>query len=56
MLNIIVEDNGIGFNTSKTASGIGLSNIEKRMEKLQGELVIDSDKNNGTTVILNIPI
>jgi signal transduction histidine kinase/Flp pilus assembly protein TadD len=55
-LNIIVEDNGIGFNTNDSFSGIGLHNIEKRMEKIDGELVIDSSKGNGTTVILNIPL
>jgi hypothetical protein len=55
-LNIIVEDNGIGFDINKSKSGIGLINIEKRIEKIHGELVIDSSKGNGTTVILNIPL
>ena len=56
ILNIIVEDNGIGFNTSKYNSGIGLTNIEKRMQKINGELIIDSSIDNGATIILNIPI
>ncbi len=55
-LNIIVEDNGKGFNVTKKASGIGLINIEKRIEKLHGELFIDASEGNGTTVILNIPL
>ena len=56
ILNIIVEDNGKGFDLNTYKSGIGLTNIEKRIEKIGGELVIDSLKKNGTTVILNIPL
>ena len=55
-LNIIVEDNGIGFDISTSKSGIGLVNIEKRIEKIEGNLVIDTLKGNGTTIILNIPL
>ena len=54
-LNIIVEDNGKGFDIKKQRSGMGLINIEKRAEKINAELVIDSSEGNGTTVILNIP-
>ncbi|MBC3756844.1 sensor histidine kinase [Hyunsoonleella sp. SJ7] len=56
MLNIIVEDNGKGFDLNRQKSGIGLINIEKRVEKMQGDVVIDTAKGNGTTVILNIPL
>lgn len=56
ILNIIVEDNGKGFDTKAKKPGIGLINIEKRIEKIEGELVIDSSIGNGTTVILNIPL
>ncbi|MFD2726557.1 tetratricopeptide repeat-containing sensor histidine kinase [Hyunsoonleella rubra] len=55
MLNIIVEDNGKGFNLNTQKSGIGLVNIEKRVEKMQGDVVIDTSIGNGTTIILNIP-
>lgn len=55
-LNIIVEDNGIGFNSNKYISGQGLINIEKRIEKINAEFVIDSTEGSGTTVILNIPL
>jgi len=56
MLNIIVEDNGIGFEKNASREGVGLSNIEKRIEKINGEMVIDSTLDHGTTVILNIPL
>ncbi len=56
ILNIIVEDNGKGFNINKTGSGIGLINIEKRIDRINGEFVIDTSEGNGTTIILNIPL
>jgi len=56
ILNIIVEDNGKGFKPNKSKSGQGLINIEKRAEKINAEFVIDSTKENGTTIILNIPL
>ncbi|MDR6300580.1 tetratricopeptide repeat-containing sensor histidine kinase [Mesonia maritima] len=58
-LNIIVEDNGKGFNKSKLhgkKDGIGLSTIEKRIEHLGGTLEIDSHQNRGTSIIINLPI
>ncbi|MDO5979387.1 sensor histidine kinase [Flavivirga spongiicola] len=55
-LNIIVEDNGTGFDINTPKSGIGLINIEKRIENIEGDLVIDTLKGNGTTIILNIPL
>ena len=56
-LNIIVEDNGKGFDTAAISKqkGIGIANIEKRIEHLSGTVEIDSSK-KGTSVIINIPL
>ncbi len=54
-LNIMVEDNGKGFNIKDIKLGLGLTNIEKRIENIDGNIIIDSTPGNGTTVILNIP-
>ncbi|PIF05137.1 MAG: hypothetical protein CSA36_08305 [Draconibacterium sp.] len=56
MLNIMIEDNGKGFNLKETSLGFGLTNIEKRLENLNGNITIDTDIGNGTTVILTIPL
>lgn len=56
VLNVMLEDNGKGFDINETKFGFGLSNIEKRMESIKGNFTIDSSFNNGTTVILNIPL
>ena len=55
-LNVLVEDNGIGFNASEEFNGMGLKNIKERMENINGEIMIDSTKGNGTTIILKIPL
>ena len=54
-LNIIIEDNGIGFDKEKKISGIGLHQIKQRLLLFNGKMEIDSQKGNGTTIIINIP-
>ncbi|MEP0676100.1 MAG: ATP-binding protein, partial [Nonlabens ulvanivorans] len=57
-INIMVEDDGIGFKkeSNQENAGIGLHNIEKRIEDLDGTIEIDSQLNHGTTVNLDIPL
>ena len=52
-LNLIVEDNGTGFN-ARQGEGVGLRNIRTKAEYLNAELAIDTSK-HGTSVILTIP-
>jgi len=54
-LNIIVEDNGIGFDEEKKLNGIGLHQINQRLLLFNGKIEIDSKKGNGTTIIIDIP-
>jgi signal transduction histidine kinase len=56
ILNVMVEDNGRGFNLNETKFGFGLTNIEKRVENINANFIIDSAQENGTTIILNIPL
>ncbi len=58
VLNIMVEDNGIGFDqkTALQRSGAGLSNIEARLRSLNGTIQFENRPVGGTTVIINIPI
>ncbi|MEP0262537.1 tetratricopeptide repeat protein [Dokdonia sp.] len=55
-LNFVYEDDGLGFDKNSKKEGIGLSNIERRIRKINGSLSIDSIPGNGTTVIVNVPI
>ncbi len=56
-INIIIEDNGKGFDLkqAKNKDGIGLKNIESRVNFLKGTIEWDSKIGKGTVVVINIP-
>lgn len=58
LLNIMVEDNGKGFDTKSISKskGMGIHSIEKRIESFEGTMTIESIIGKGTTIILDIPI
>lgn len=57
-INLIIEDNGIGFDlkTVKSSNGMGLKNIEKKVEQMGGTFSIDTIRDKGTTIIIDIPL
>ncbi|QNM86293.1 sensor histidine kinase [Polaribacter pectinis] len=57
-LNIIIEDNGKGFNINKVnlKKGMGINSIKTRVEHLKGTFEIDSTIGKGSSVIINIPV
>lgn len=57
-INIILEDNGRGFDVKKVdkKEGMGLANIEKKIEHMGGVFTIDSFEKRGTSIIIDIPI
>lgn len=54
-LQLVIEDEGKGFDHSKTRRGNGLENMNNRAAELGGRLEIGSVANEGTTVKLVIP-
>lgn len=55
-LMIQCQDNGIGFNTEETTPGYGLIGIRERADALHGQLTITSATNEGTTILVSIPV
>ncbi|WP_426483445.1 sensor histidine kinase [Flavobacterium sp. 2] len=57
-INVIIEDNGKGFNpkTIVGKSGIGLKNMEKKVEQMGGTFTIDSILTKGTSIIIDLPL
>ncbi len=55
-LAITVEDDGTGFDTAllKSSRGIGWSNIQNRVEFLKGTLDVQSEKEKGTSVHIEL--
>jgi signal transduction histidine kinase len=57
-LNIMIEDNGKGFDVSRIDDfeGIGLKNIMSRVEFINGLVHFDSAPGKGTRVIIDVPV
>ncbi len=55
LLHLTVEDDGIGYDTSLVTHGLGLNNIQSRVEFLKADMDVQSDK-EGTSVVINIDL
>ncbi|MBO9571050.1 MAG: PAS domain S-box protein [Chitinophagaceae bacterium] len=55
-LEVIIADNGVGFEPKKRMKGIGLMNITSRAEVHNGDVDILSSPGNGCTLKISIPI
>jgi len=53
-----ITDKGIGFDTSQinSNSGIGLSQVISRIEIMNGIIGIDSQKQKGTKITIQVPV
>ena len=49
-----IVDNGGGFDKTKVVLGNGLNNMKKRTQDIGAELIIDSEVNKGTSVLLKV--
>ncbi len=50
-----IVDDGDGFNISKSKKGIGIKNINSRVEEVEGKAQFHSEANKGTEVIITMP-
>lgn len=56
-LSLFMKDDGIGFSSDvQNRKGNGLDNINLRVKYLQGEIDFTSEKNNGVTLNIMIPL
>ena len=52
LLTITVEDNGAGFNTGDIKKGIGLHNLQTRVDSVSGHFTIESAADKGTSIYI----
>lgn len=52
-VHISIEDNGVGIDKHKQSTGIGLMNIQSRIEYLKSKLIIDTNE-NGTLITFDV--
>ncbi len=57
-ISILISDNGKGFDITNNVNknSLGLSGISERVKMLEGTLIIDSGKTEGTLLKILIPI
>lgn len=53
-VKLIVEDNGIGYDTERITRGIGLDSMKERLAAVNGDLEITSQPSRGTCVIATV--
>jgi two-component system sensor histidine kinase DevS len=51
-----IDDDGIGFDTARPSTGMGLENLKGRVTSMGGELTIVSVDGEGTTVTARLPL
>lgn len=55
IINLSIEDNGIGYNNEKIKKGNGLNTMQSRVDMLAGKLSIITSENNGVKIHLRFP-
>ena len=55
-INLIIEDNGVGFVQYQNSGGIGINNVKSRINDLGGDFHIESILSKGTSININIPL
>lgn len=56
-INVVVKDNGVGFDTESVREGsFGIIGMKERIELLKGSLKISSSIGKGTTILMKIPL
>jgi signal transduction histidine kinase len=53
-LTLTISDNGKGFNTASKKAGIGLKNMQERIEEVNGTFSIESTLDKGTRIYIEI--
>jgi signal transduction histidine kinase len=53
---LVVEDDGEGFDSSRTTDGLGLAGMRERIALVGGRLRVETSAGSGTTVAAEIPL
>lgn len=56
VLNVLVKDNGVGFDVEGVQRGNGLANMQARIDEIEGNLQIQSSQGKGTEVAVSLKL
>jgi signal transduction histidine kinase len=55
-LELVIRDNGCGFDASVMRSGSGLQGIKERVQLLGGLFLLDTAPQRGTRLVVSLPL
>ncbi len=55
-VNLVISDNGVGFDQKEKKRGIGLKNIRARVRALDGKITISSAPGKGCNLVISFPL
>jgi signal transduction histidine kinase len=55
-LQVLVMDDGIGFDAAGRRNGLGLRGLEERVKELDGTMTISQSSRTGTTLSVRVPL
>ena len=56
LVTMVIQDNGVGFSRKSRGQGMGLQNMQERIEALGGWFATSSAHGQGTKVEVSLPI
>jgi len=56
MLNLMIRDDGRGFDIAQTTHGLGLRSMSERVVQRGGAITLDTSPGLGTTIYVSLPI
>ncbi len=58
MLFLVISDDGLGFDKTKInmKDGLGINQIDARIQMMKGKFLIESSFNNGTKISVELPV
>lgn len=56
MLNLMVEDDGVGFDPTQVSEGMGMGNLRRRAAEIGGTVRIDTRPGRGTSISVDVPL
>lgn len=56
LLELIITDDGVGFDTKQGSQGLGLRNLQSRMKAIEGDISFQSEPQKGTQIKLSVTV
>ena len=55
-IQLLFEDDGVGFDQEKVKYGLGFQNLKDRLKTIKGNILINSFPKRGTVIDINVPL